>query len=137
MKHHKTVASQLPCWCCGVLPKNSHKSAIYGEGSGPKRQPEGPKSAISEKELAIFELRKVLFSEKHLGEASETAPYLSNILFLQTTISIRAEDLRNSDLLHRDELTEDESGHWGGLGARPTVDNTPLHISTQIKFSRH
>ena len=44
----------------------AQKSAIYGEGSGPKRLPEGPKSAISEKELAIFELRKVLFSEKHL-----------------------------------------------------------------------
>ena len=62
------VVQPLPCG--GVLPKLflplAHKSAIYREGSGLKRLPEDPKSAISEKELAIFELRKVLFSEKHL-----------------------------------------------------------------------
>jgi hypothetical protein len=54
-------------FCQNFLPL-AHKSAIYGEGSGPKPQPESPKSAISEKELVIFELRKVLFSEKHLRE---------------------------------------------------------------------
>ena len=65
---HKIVALQLPCWCCQNFLPLAHKSAIYGEGSGPKHQPEGPKSAISEKELALFELRKVLFPEKHLRE---------------------------------------------------------------------
>ena len=59
--------SRAVVFCQNFLPL-AHKSAIYGEGSGPKRQPEGPKSAISEKELVIFELRKVLFSEKHLRE---------------------------------------------------------------------
>jgi len=33
-----------------------------------KCRPEGQKSAITEKEIAIFELRKVLFPEKHLRE---------------------------------------------------------------------
>ena len=65
---HKAVALQLPCWCYQNFLPWAHKSAIYGEGSGPKHQLEGPKSAISEKELANFELRKVLFSEKHLRE---------------------------------------------------------------------
>jgi hypothetical protein len=32
-----------------------------------KCQPEGHKSAITEKAIAIFELTKVLFPEKHLG----------------------------------------------------------------------
>jgi hypothetical protein len=31
-------------------------------------QPDGQKGAISEKEIAIFELRKVLFPDKHLWE---------------------------------------------------------------------
>ena len=65
---HKAVALQLPCWCYQNFLPWAHKSAIYGEGSGPKHQLEGPKSAILEKELANFELRKVLFSEKHLRE---------------------------------------------------------------------
>jgi len=56
---HKAVALQLPCWCYQNFLPWAHKSAIYGEGSGPKHQLEGPKSAILEKELAIFELRKV------------------------------------------------------------------------------
>jgi hypothetical protein len=59
----------------------AHKSAIYGEGSGPKRQPEDPKSAISEKE----ELRKVLFSKKHMrelpGASSGGKPLYAAIVF--------------------------------------------------------
>ena len=53
---------------------------IYGDGLYQKYQPDGQKSAISEKEIAIFELRKVLFPEKHLRElpgasrASSTKP---------------------------------------------------------------
>ena len=62
-----SLVSRTVVFCQNFLPL-AHKSAIYGEGSGPKRQPEGPKSAILEKELVIFELRKVLFSEKHLRE---------------------------------------------------------------------
>jgi hypothetical protein len=46
----------------------AQKSAIYGEGLYRKCQSEGQKSAITEKEMAIFELRKVLFLEKHLRE---------------------------------------------------------------------
>jgi hypothetical protein len=56
--------------CC-ECPTSAHlalKSAIYGEGFGRKCWPEGQKSAIPEKEIAIFELRKVLFPEKHLRE---------------------------------------------------------------------
>jgi hypothetical protein len=61
-------------FCLNFLPL-AHKSAIYREGSGPKRLPEGPKSAtILEKELVIFELRKVLFSEKHLRELPGARP---------------------------------------------------------------
>jgi hypothetical protein len=46
----------------------AQKSAIYGEGLYQKCQPEAQKSPITEKEMAIFELRKVLFPEKHLRE---------------------------------------------------------------------
>jgi hypothetical protein len=46
----------------------AQKSAIYGEGFCQKCLSEAQKSAISEKEIAIFELRKVLFPEKHLQE---------------------------------------------------------------------
>jgi hypothetical protein len=56
---------------CRECPTSAHlalKSAIYGEGFGRKCWPEDQKSAISEKEIAIFELRKVLFPEKHLRE---------------------------------------------------------------------
>jgi hypothetical protein len=44
------------------------KDGIYGQGFYRKCQPDGQKGAISEKEIAIFELRKVLFPDKHLWE---------------------------------------------------------------------
>ena len=57
----------------------AQKSAIYGEGLYRKCRPEGQKSAITEKEIAIFELRKVLFPEKHLrelpGALTDTVPF--------------------------------------------------------------
>jgi len=44
------------------------KGAIYRQGFCQKCQPNGQKGAISEKEIAIFKLRKVLFLDKHLRE---------------------------------------------------------------------
>ena len=35
---HKAVALQLPCWCCQNFLPWAYKSAIYGEGSGPRSQ---------------------------------------------------------------------------------------------------
>jgi hypothetical protein len=44
------------------------KGAINRQGFYQKCQPDGQKGAISDKEIAIFELRKVLFPDKHLRE---------------------------------------------------------------------
>jgi hypothetical protein len=51
-----------------ILAHLALKGAIYGQGFYQKCPPDGQKSAISDKEIAIFELRKVLFPDKHLRE---------------------------------------------------------------------
>jgi hypothetical protein len=58
------------CSACKIFDINTlaPKGAIYGQGFYQKCQPEGQKGAISDKEIAIFELRKVLFPDKHLRE---------------------------------------------------------------------
>ena len=51
-----------------ILAHLALKGAINGQGFYQKCQPDGQKGVISEKEIAIFELRKVLFLDKHLRE---------------------------------------------------------------------
>ena len=67
----------LPSRVAKISKLLAPKGAIYGQGFCQKCQPNGQKGAISEKEIAIFELRKVLFPDKHLRElpgAYPTAP---------------------------------------------------------------
>ena len=72
--HLATSGQMSKCLCAAVPAKNfvsahlAPRSAIYREGFCQKCWPGGQKSAISEKEIAVFELRKVLFPEKHLQE---------------------------------------------------------------------
>jgi hypothetical protein len=60
------------CSACKIFDINmahlAPKGAIYGQGFYRKCQPDGQKGAISGKEIAIFEPRKVLFPDKHLRE---------------------------------------------------------------------
>jgi len=51
-----------------ILAHLALKGAIYGQGFYQKCHPDGQKGAILDKEIAIFELRKVLFPDKHLRE---------------------------------------------------------------------
>jgi hypothetical protein len=73
------------------------KGAINGQGFYQKCQLDGQKGAISDKEIAIFELRKVLFPDKHLRElpgASEN-PDKSRPNLVTTKIANRQPDLRS------------------------------------------
>ena len=60
------IMSHVPhvAWCLKIFGAAAQKSAIYGEGYARQAGPGAQKSAIPEKEIAIFALRKVLFPGK-------------------------------------------------------------------------
>jgi len=116
--------------CCGVLPKIStfgSQSAIYREGSGLKCWLEGPKSAISEKELAIFKLRKVLFSEKHLQELPRAWCHIAHSLLCTSTSILK--------LKYKPRLTRTcHAKQWPTSPSElvVTIENNSISISYQL-----
>jgi hypothetical protein len=72
-------------WCLKIFGTAAQKSAIYGEGYARQASPGAQKSAIPEKEIIIFALRKVLFPGKAWWELPGAYSFINNIFKCITT----------------------------------------------------